>query len=259
MFVSSVMRVAATCFVLEYQLSFVQLENVEPKTNFEPITNVTQAMTCEDEPGYRFENDARKTCQFIAGRGNCDKIDRQRGNKPISTFCPRSCGICPNNPTMKPTANKKPSISLKPAPEPSVSPCEDEPGYRFENKEKKTCQFIAQNNKCNKIDKQRGNQKISTFCPRSCGMCPKPSLSPISSKNPTMKPTTISLKPSTTCEDDQFFVKNRGGRKRTCSYIGNGTKLWRINKWCNKKKEGILISHFCCKTCTLCTKCKTQF
>jgi len=60
-------------------------------------------------------------------------------------------------------------------------------------------------------------------------------------------------KDSPRCVDDQNFTKGRGGRKRTCEYIGKGNKKYRLNKWCNKKKRGILISETCCKTCKKCT------
>merc|ERR1712194_77442 len=49
------------------------------------------------------------------------------------------------------------------------------------------------------------------------------------------------------CEDNADFVKTRGGRMRTCAYIGES--LWRKQKWCNKKKRGVKISEECCKTC----------
>jgi len=53
------------------------------------------------------------------------------------------------------------------------------------------------------------------------------------------------------CEDNPEFVKMRGGRMRTCAYIG--ASLWRKQKWCNKKKHGVKISEECCKTCALST------
>jgi len=55
--------------------------------------------------------------------------------------------------------------------------------------------------------------------------------------------------PTTKCEDNPTFVKKRGGRERTCAYIGAGNKAWRIKKWCNKKQGGIVIKEICCKTC----------
>jgi len=56
-----------------------------------------------------------------------------------------------------------------------------------------------------------------------------------------------------TCVDDQNFTKGRGGRERTCEYIGKGNKQWRLNKWCNKNKNGSPISEACCETCKKCT------
>jgi len=73
----------------------------------------------------------------------------------------------------------------------------------------------------------------------------KPTESPTSSK-PTESPTLL---PTVLCEDDLDFVKGRGMRKRTCAYIGEGNRKWRINKWCEKKKRGVPISISCCKTC----------
>jgi len=70
---------------------------------------------------------------------------------------------------------------------------------------------------------------------------------------PTVSPT---VSPTVTCVDDADFSKNRGGRDRTCSYIGDGNKQWRINKWCNKKYRGQLISEICCATCA--PNCKEQ-
>jgi len=60
---------------------------------------------------------------------------------------------------------------------------------------------------------------------------------------PTSAPTTRN-----TCVDDDEFAKRRGGRIRTCKYIGDG-RVWRMKKWCNKKKQGIIIKNICCKTC----------
>jgi len=74
-------------------------------------------------------------------------------------------------------------------------------------------------------------------------------------KGPTKSPIAPSLSPTKTCLDDSNFVKGRGGRKRTCEYIGKDNRQWRINKWCNKKKNGMPISTFCCQTCKKCTKC----
>eukprot|EP00588_Corethron_pennatum_P008571 CAMPEP_0194267412 /NCGR_PEP_ID=MMETSP0169-20130528/1917_1 /TAXON_ID=218684 /ORGANISM="Corethron pennatum, Strain L29A3" /LENGTH=728 /DNA_ID=CAMNT_0039008239 /DNA_START=119 /DNA_END=2308 /DNA_ORIENTATION=+ len=74
-------------------------------------------------------------------------------------------------------------------------------------------------------------------------------------KSPTESPTAQTLSPTKTCLDDSDFVKGRGGRKRTCEYIGKDNRQWRINKWCNKKQGGTPISTFCCKTCKKCTKC----
>eukprot|EP00588_Corethron_pennatum_P015022 CAMPEP_0194281524 /NCGR_PEP_ID=MMETSP0169-20130528/20868_1 /TAXON_ID=218684 /ORGANISM="Corethron pennatum, Strain L29A3" /LENGTH=277 /DNA_ID=CAMNT_0039026597 /DNA_START=38 /DNA_END=871 /DNA_ORIENTATION=- len=56
------------------------------------------------------------------------------------------------------------------------------------------------------------------------------------------------------CEDDSEFVKRRGKRQRTCEYIKK--TQWRRNKWCNKKKKGVLIRSICCETCQKCTTCK---
>jgi len=61
-----------------------------------------------------------------------------------------------------------------------------------------------------------------------------------------------SQNPTKLCVDDQSFTKSRGGRKRTCEYIGKGNKQWRLNKWCNKNKNGSPISEACCETCKKC-------
>mmetsp|Transcript_7234 Transcript_7234/g.15035 ORF Transcript_7234/g.15035 Transcript_7234/m.15035 type:complete len:333 (+) Transcript_7234:191-1189(+) len=61
-----------------------------------------------------------------------------------------------------------------------------------------------------------------------------------------------SQNPTKLCVDDQSFTKSRGGRKRTCEYIGKGDKQWRLNKWCNKNKNGSPISEACCETCKKC-------
>merc|ERR1740139_425603 len=65
---------------------------------------------------------------------------------------------------------------------------------------------------------------------------------------PTQGPKTESPTPQG-CVDDESFSKNRGGRNRTCAYIGDGNRPWRANKWCMKKKNGDWIYNICCKTC----------
>jgi len=78
-----------------------------------------------------------------------------------------------------------------------------------------------------------------------------PTWSPM--KYPSVFPTTSNTRsPTKVCMDDPNFVKGRGGRKRTCKYIGQGKKQWRINKWCNKKKSQVKISEICCETCKKC-------
>mmetsp|Transcript_31727 Transcript_31727/g.62883 ORF Transcript_31727/g.62883 Transcript_31727/m.62883 type:complete len:489 (+) Transcript_31727:161-1627(+) len=57
----------------------------------------------------------------------------------------------------------------------------------------------------------------------------------------------VSLKTSS-CIDDPFFVKSRGGRNRTCEYIGS-SGMYRLKKWCSKKKRGKPIRESCCNTC----------
>jgi len=74
--------------------------------------------------------------------------------------------------------------------------------------------------------------------------------------SPTVSPTVTS--PTVTCVDDADFLKSRGGRDRTCSYIGDGNKQWRINKWCMKQKRGVAISALCCATCKKCTTCSSM-
>jgi len=68
--------------------------------------------------------------------------------------------------------------------------------------------------------------------------------------SPTAQPTQS---PTKLCVDDLNFTKSRGERERTCEYIGQGNKQWRLNKWCNKKKHGRPISEACCETCKKCT------
>mmetsp|Transcript_44764 Transcript_44764/g.87765 ORF Transcript_44764/g.87765 Transcript_44764/m.87765 type:complete len:96 (+) Transcript_44764:206-493(+) len=63
--------------------------------------------------------------------------------------------------------------------------------------------------------------------------------------------------PTVTCVDDADFVKSRGGRDRTCAYIGGGDKQWRIDKWCKKQKQGVAISALCCETCKKCNTCNS--
>jgi len=57
----------------------------------------------------------------------------------------------------------------------------------------------------------------------------------------------VSLKTSS-CIDDPSFVKSRGGRMRTCEYIGSSGPH-RLKKWCSKKKGGKPIRESCCNTC----------
>eukprot|EP00588_Corethron_pennatum_P014445 CAMPEP_0194278538 /NCGR_PEP_ID=MMETSP0169-20130528/11595_1 /TAXON_ID=218684 /ORGANISM="Corethron pennatum, Strain L29A3" /LENGTH=477 /DNA_ID=CAMNT_0039022751 /DNA_START=90 /DNA_END=1523 /DNA_ORIENTATION=- len=55
--------------------------------------------------------------------------------------------------------------------------------------------------------------------------------------------------PPTDCVDDSSFSKKRGGRDRTCDYIGESGD-YRRRKWCNKKYRGVMIHRKCCATCT---------
>lgn len=78
--------------------------------------------------------------------------------------------------------------------------------------------------------------------------------------HPSIRPSVShsimpSLFPTKICEDDPEFFLERKGKKKTCKFIGKGDKKGRINKWCRKRKNMMLVSTSCCKTCRKCTKC----
>jgi len=56
--------------------------------------------TCEDDPNYRFKNDKKKSCKKLTKSKKkrnkfCPKKDNKNNKKPVSYFCPKSCGTCP--------------------------------------------------------------------------------------------------------------------------------------------------------------------
>ena len=136
----------------------------------------------------------------------------------------------------KPSVSASMNPSPQPTPTPSASPssnptqsCRDNPSFRRNSVEKKSCNWIGQTN-----DRRSNNcsiQSVIDNCPQACRLC---------------------------CDDDEDFrLKVKGGELKQCQWISQ--KEERQKKYCGKivgknaaNNAGALITNKCGESCGRC-------
>ena len=182
---------------------------------------------CEDNSLFRYENEDRKTCDWIG----MDEIRRQAlcSEEEVQLECPSACRLC----------------------------CKTDEDFTFQNPsgKMKGCKWlkteIRQARYCPMINSAA---LIENKCPFECGICKRteaPSISVSPTQSPTSKAymrTNIML----TCSDSPTFLwKEEEGK--TCDWIGESQS--RMDKLCDREK----VQLACPQSCKLCCEDDASF
>jgi len=176
---------------------------------------------CNDDENFRFRENPKKTCGWIANSDN-----------RVKRFCPRK-----NNDGVLVSASCAATCDSRGA---SCPACEDHETFRFRDDPKKTCGWIATTGK-----------RVSKFCPRKNNdgvlvslSCPEACDSRDASC-PAVEPR---------CGDDENF-EFRNDPTKTCGWIATDGN--RVQNYCPRKNnDGVLVSASCPEACdTIPVKC----
>lgn len=212
-------------------------------------------LCCEDDEDFMYKAEGGfRGCKWLyqhetRQKKYCGKKGGKSGKKNgalIENKCGISCSRCgyPSSmpsyypslsvtPSTKLSSKPSSSPSMKPSSEPSLEPsifpssnpsqsCRDNPDFRVNNEEKKTCNWIGltedrRSNRCS-------TQAVADNCPQACRIC---------------------------CGDDEDYRFKAGrGSFKECKWLDQNEK--RQNKFCEKIRSDALVTNKCGESCGRC-------
>lgn len=254
------------------------------------LTNADE--DCVNNQFFSHNYDAINTCDHILA----DEDRREFFCKKLTVhrYCPITCGVCGDvatyiqyttetpsaSPTVSPTAS--PTLSASPSASPTASPslsptlsptvsdaptayvCVDNPDFRYQGKEKKSCTWIGAKEKRN--DNLCKKKSVMMNCKIVCGECCEDDMSrkfAVGNKDkkcnylnkvnkkkkrcPTSEINKICAKTcGRCCLDDPTFEFQQGKKTRKCAWLVG--KKSRINKWCKEDD----VKDACAVACESC-------
>jgi len=225
------------------------------------VENCPQAcrLCCDDDEEFMYETDRGifRQCKWLSQNEDrqkryCGKRGGKVGGKKdgalIENKCGISCSRCGYPSSMpsyypslsasarpstkmssKPSFSPSMKLSSEPSLEPSIFPssnpsqsCRDNPAFRRNNVEKKTCDWIGSTE--NRRSKNCNIQNVADNCPQACRTC---------------------------CGDDEDYRFITGsGKSQQCKWLYQNEK--RKERFCEKNLKNVLVTNKCGESCGRC-------
>jgi len=171
--------------------------------------------TCADDLSFRFNGENDKDCGWV-GR-NDNRCDRKMDGVPLRHYCPWVCNDCGD------------------VLDESSDECQNNPGFRFNLDDDKTCLWVGKNPD-QRCERQWRGSKNKYWCPEYCGLCDD-SEDPVDDNN------------DGTCEDDVDFRYGNNPNRSCSDWVADDTE-----KRCFEYHwKGEPLSVYCPVTCDTCS------